>query len=344
MWVISGLAIIMGLVLVLPFLSKKVEEELEVFLFVMGAISVSISRLWTWHLAQEALREPIVISLAVLVAGIVFRISRVWLRNLTKEIIKHFGMRVLIFILVTGLGLLSSVVTAIVAALILAEIITLLKLQRKLEIKIVIITCFSIGLGAVLTPVGEPLATIAVAKLRPAPHFADFLYLFRLLGFWVIPMVFGLGVLAASLRGVFRESSDSLSEDRQETYQDVLVRAVKVYFFVMALILLGTGFTPMVEKYLVHIPAWALYWINTISAVLDNATLTAAELTPAMSRETIRYLLLGLLISGGMLIPGNIPNIICAGKLSIKSKEWAKVGIPLGFVLMIMLFLVLISL
>jgi predicted cation transporter len=98
----------------------------------------------------------------------------------------------------------------------------------------------------------------------------------------------------------------------------------------------------MVERYLLYIPAWGLYWINTISAVLDNATLTAAEITPLMNRETIRYLLLGLLISGGMLIPGNIPNIICAGKLSIRSKEWVKAGVPLGLVLMVGYFIVLI--
>ena len=39
-----------------------------------------------------------------------------------------------------------------------------------------------------------------------------------------------------------------------------------------------------------------------------------------------------------MLIPGNIPNIICAGKLSIKSKEWAKFGFPLGLAIMVSVF------
>ena len=36
---------------------------------------------------------------------------------------------------------------------------------------------------------------------------------------------------------------------------------------------------------------------------------------------------------GGMLIPGNIPNIISAGKLGITSLEWARVGVPLGLAL-----------
>jgi predicted cation transporter len=43
---------------------------------------------------------------------------------------------------------------------------------------------------------------------------------------------------------------------------------------------------------------------------------------------------LGLLISGGMLIPGNIPNIISAHSLHIKSTEWARLGVPLGLIIM----------
>lgn len=78
-----------------------------------------------------------------------------------------------------------------------------------------------------------------------------------------------------------------------------------------------------------------------ISAVLDNATLAAAEISPAMDRETIEAVLLGLIISGGMLIPGNIPNIIAAGKLNITSREWASFGVPVGLATMVLYFVVL---
>lgn len=50
---------------------------------------------------------------------------------------------------------------------------------------------------------------------------------------------------------------------------------------------------------------------------------------------------MGLLIAGGMLIPGNIPNIISVGKLGITSKEWAKLGVPLSVVIMVVYFVVL---
>jgi predicted cation transporter len=47
---------------------------------------------------------------------------------------------------------------------------------------------------------------------------------------------------------------------------------------------------------------------------------------------------MGLLISGGMLIPGNIPNIVAAGRLGISSREWARVGLVAGFPLMLLCF------
>ncbi len=339
--IIIGLFILMGLVLVLPFLSKRVEEELEIFLLIMGIVSVSISGLWTKHIIFEAIKEPIAISLTVLLAGLIFRFLRIWIKHWTQAVIARLGHGSFIFILVTGLGLVSSLITAIIAAVILAEIITFLKYDRKYEIRLVIIACYAIGLGAVLTPLGEPLATIAVSKLKGAPHQADFFYLFFLLGLWVIPAIVGLGFWAAFLKPDMIKTRNTLTEDRPESYQGIAFRAFKIYLFVMALLLLGTGLTPLVNKYLIQIKPGVIYWINLVSAVLDNATLTAAEISPLMSKETIRYLLLGLLISGGMLIPGNIPNIICAGKLSIKSKEWAVYGLPLGAILFIGYFLAL---
>ena len=240
-----------------------------------------------------------------------------------------------------GLGLLSSFITAIIAALVLAEVTSVLRLPRKTELRLVIVACFAIGLGAVLTPLGEPLSTIAVGKLKGEPYHADFFFLLKLLGKWIIPMVLGLGVLAVLLPNKRETRAASLTEDKPEQIRDIFIRAFKVYLFVLALVFLGTGFTPIVDKYLVRVsPGW-LYWINILSAILDNATLTAAEITPAMSEQTIRAALAGLLIAGGMLIPGNIPNIICANKLSIKSREWATFGAPLGLAIMVGFFILL---
>ena len=339
--VTGGLVAVIALVLATPFVCHAVEKQLEAFLFVMGVLAVTISGLWSLALVEKALVEPLKITAAVLVAGLLFR----WLRSKVGVWATHFGVRfgfgVLFFLIVAGLGLLSSVITAIIAALVLAEIVSVLRLPRKTELRLVIIACFSIGLGAVLTPLGEPLATIAIGKLAGEPYHADFFFLARLLGQWVIPMVVGLGIMAALLPNKREVRSEGLVEDRPEQTRDIFVRAFKVYLFVLALVFLGTGFTPVVDKYLANASPGALYWINIVSAILDNATLTAAEITPAMSKATIQAALAGLLIAGGMLIPGNIPNIICANKLSIKSREWALFGAPLGLAIMIAFFVFL---
>jgi predicted cation transporter len=337
----GGLVTIVGLVLALPFLSKRVERQLEAFLFVMGCLAVTISGLWSRHLVGEALVEPIKITLAVLMAGLIFKFIRPKIGAWAHSFAGRFGYTALFFIIIVGLGLLSSVITAIIAALVLAEVISALRLPRTLEVRLVIIACFSIGLGAVLTPIGEPLSTIAVSKLRGEPYHADFFFLLKLLGKWIIPLVLLLGFLPVFLHGKHEGQGPTLTEDKPEETKDTFIRAFKVYLFVLALVFLGTGFTPVVDKYLTHIPSIALYWVNIISAILDNATLTAAEITPLMPEQTIKAALAGLLIAGGMLIPGNIPNIICANKLSIKSREWAAFGVPLGMVIMIGFFIVL---
>jgi predicted cation transporter len=50
---------------------------------------------------------------------------------------------------------------------------------------------------------------------------------------------------------------------------------------------------------------------------------------------------MGLLVAGGMLIPGNIPNIVAANRLRISMKEWAVLGVPIGMVIMIIFFVIL---
>ncbi len=335
LWSLAG---IMGLVLVLPFVNHKIEKNLEVFLFVMGALSVTVSGLWRPHLVKEAIIEPIMITIAVLIFGLIFYFLRSKLISGIDGIMKRLGPGLFFFLIVALLGFFSSVITAIIASLILVEIVSALRLDKQVETRLVIIACFAIGIGAVLTPIGEPLSTIAIAKLRGVPHHADFWFLFRLLIKYVAPIVIILALGSAFLHGHKVKKRESLTEDKPESIFGVLIRAGKVYIFVMALVLLGSGFRPVIDAYIIKLPASALYWINTVSAVLDNATLTAAELSPQMDLEHIKAVLLGLLFAGGMLIPGNIPNIISAGKLHITSKEWAKLGVPLGLVIMLVYF------
>ncbi|WP_102274020.1 DUF1646 family protein [Cytobacillus massiliigabonensis] len=333
---ILGLTIILALVLFLPFTVKAVEHNLEVFLFIMGIAAATISQVLDGELFIKALEDPIHITLAVLIAGLLFRWCQTPMEKGILGMSKAIPFRLFLALVVIILGLISSVITAIIAAIVLVVIVSVLRLDRKSEIRLVVLACFSIGLGAALTPIGEPLATITISKLNE-----DFFYLIKLIGSDVIPAVAIFGILAAILVNP-KESDNGLNAGLQkESYKEIIIRSVKIYLFVMGLTLLGSGFEPFIEKYLLDLSPYVLYWINMISAVLDNATLAAAEISPSMDAPTIKAILLGLIISGGMLIPGNIPNIIAAGKLNITSKEWARFGVPVGLITMVVYFIVI---
>jgi len=342
--VLAGLFAILAVVLCAPFLAKKIEENLEIFLFIMGCIAVTITSQWNMPLIEEALIEPIKITLAVFIAGVLFRAFQKAITHNVNRIADAIGVKCFAFLVIVMLGLLSSVITAIIAALVLVEIVACLTLDRKNEITLVILACFSIGLGAALTPIGEPLSTIAIAKLKGAPYHADFFFLFRLLWEYLMPGVILFGCLGAIFMPRRRQGKHGLVSGKEENVKDISIRTAKVYLFVMALVFLGKGFKPIIDAYISRIPYQGLYWLNMISAILDNATLVAAEIGPSMGLLQIKSALLGLLIAGGMLIPGNIPNIISAGKLKIKSSEWAKFGVPLGLTVMAVYFLFLLLL
>jgi predicted cation transporter len=328
---IAGLSALLAAVLLGPVLVKPVEENIELFFLAMGAFASAITGQWGMALGRAAVTEPIALTLAVLVFGVIARLARPSLDRGVTRLVKIVEPRWLYFAMIVVLGLLSSVITAVIAALVLVEAIGLLKLDRRIETAAVVLACFSIGLGAALTPVGEPLGTIATAALK-----GDFWYLVRLLG----PMVVaGIVIVGASSFLLPVKYGHSLKADlHTETWREILIRAGKVYIFVVGLVGLSWGLRPFVDQYVTRMPQWALFWVNSISAVVDNATLTAAEIGPTLTHSQQRAVLMGLLISGGMLIPGNIPNIVAAGRLGISSREWARVGIIAGLPLMLLCF------
>jgi predicted cation transporter len=342
------LAIIALLVLIFPFKVKIVEQNLEVFLFIMGAAAVTVTSKWTMDLIMMAAEEPVIKGIvpAVLVAGFIFLYGQKAFKSFMDGLVKKMNLGVIIFVSTFILGLICSVITAIISSLFLCEIANTLPLDRKNKINYVIIACFAIGLGAVLTPLGEPLSTIAIAKLQGAPMYpggpgnAGFFYLFDQLGVLII-----LGVLLCSIFAMYyikptKGKVEQMGSTEEGSVKEVVIRTLKVYAFVAALFLLGAGMEVLIFKYFTKIPDYVLFWVNMISAILDNATLTAAEISKALTQKQINAALYGLLISGGMLIPGNIPNIISAGKLGITSSEWAKLGVPFGLVLNALYFVV----
>ncbi len=323
------LAVIAAAILFGPLAVHLIERQLEVFFFVMGLIAATIAGETGIDVFHEVVAHPIPLVAVVLGAGFAFRFGRRYLDALIQALTNRLPVRVAVFLIVLALGFLSSVISAMVAALVLVELVSVLRLPGEAETRVTVAACFAIGLGAALTPIGEPLSTVAITILQQ-----DFWYLARLLGVWV-----SVGIVLSSLaatRFSLEPSTSTLTAREEETNRDVLVRALKVYLFVAGLILLGHGFRPLVDRYLRGLHWTVLYAINLSSAVLDNASLTAVELSRSMSEHQLRAALLSLLISGGMLIPGNIPNIIAAGKLRISSRAWARHGLPIGTVLLLL--------
>jgi predicted cation transporter len=348
--IVVGLVIIALMVLVLPFKVKLIEHNLEVFFLVMGIAAVTVSGRWTLDLVIEALKSPVVIGSlpigifqVVLVFGILIHVFYKQFSRGVLGLANKLSMRVFIFILILVLGIFSSVISVIVTSVILAEIVAALPLKRNDRIKLVVITCFAVGMGAVLTPLGEPLSTILVQKLSGAPYNAGFTFPIAHFSIYVIPGVIAAAVFGALWIGRKTSVTENVElPEYTETIRTVVMRAVKVFAFVAALTLLGDGFTVLIKWFFTGIPSFALYWINIISAVLDNATLTAIEISSDMAIAQIISIIMGLLIAGVILIPGNIPNIVAAGRLKISMKEWAVLGIPIGLVMMVVYFAALI--
>ena len=336
-----ALIIILLAIFILPLLVKRIEGELEIFLFTMGVIAVTVTWQWGISLVSDAITQPLMITLVVLIAGMAFRILEEPLARNLEKAIRRIGQKMFVFIIVVILGIVSSIITAIVAALLLVEIADKVHLGERNEVILVVLACYSIGLGSVLTPLGGPLSAIVIAKLQGAPYNADFWFLFERLWFYVLPGIIFLGLLCTLMIGKSKEKEGDLKEEREEDAKEILSRTVKIYLFIMSLVFLGVAFRPLMETFISGIQPYFLYWINSASAVLDNATLAAAEIWPSLTSAQINSAMLGLTLAGGMLIPGNIPNIISASKLKIRSREWARIGVPLGIGLMLFYFMVI---
>jgi predicted cation transporter len=348
LYIVIGLAFIALIVLIAPLKIRIIEKNLEIFFLIIGMLAVTISGLWSWELLLEAVKAPVMIGSVpigifqvVLIFGLLIHYLNKPFYKFINNLIKKIGIRWFVFVLIICLGMFSSIISVIVTACILAEIAAALPINKHAKLKLVVVTCFAVALGACLTPIGEPLSTIMVAKLAGPPYYADFLFPLKILGKYVIPGVIGIALFGVYFCGNLSNDSEGEAVIYNERLRTVIIRALKVFAFVAALILLGEGFRPIIVWFFGKIPWWILYWINSISSILDNATLTAIEIGPSMDLTQIVAIILGLSIAGGMMIPGNIPNIVAAARLDIRMVDWAKIGLPVGAIIMAIFFMIL---
>jgi predicted cation transporter len=99
-----GLISAIILVLILPLTLHVIEKNLEIFLFIMGVLVVSISHFWgiepAWsmHLIRESLVEPIMITLAVITIGFLVYFFRNKITNTVVNIERKIGSKLFCFV------------------------------------------------------------------------------------------------------------------------------------------------------------------------------------------------------------------------------------------------------
>lgn len=343
-FIIYMLFAILLLILLLPVVSRRIERNLEILFLIMSILASIISGSFGYQTFSEALIAPLFIHeipigifQIVLIAGIIFTKYMPDIEKIMKNLEKRFGMPFIFALLIFLMGIGSGIISAIVASLIIAEVSRVFPIERKIKNFALVISAFSIGFGASLTPLGEPLSTILVLKLSGPPYYADFFFPFKILALYILPLIFVLSII--SYYFLKRAGSYKVEEYlKRPTYRDSLIRALKIYIFVFSLTLLGSSFTVIVEKYIIGLSPTLMYLFGASSSFLDNATVAAAIISPQMSVFQIKSFLISLLISGGFLIPGNVPNIVIAHTHNISFKEWAKLALPIGIPILIAMF------
>ena len=333
-----GINLLLGVVavclLVLPLTVRWVESHLELFLLAIGATAVTVSGGWSFDLLRKTLASPVYVSFIVLVVSVIFNnYSRYIFRVLFaffRTLEPQYSFALLIFVL----GMTSSLVSVTVSALVLAEVLKVVNLGQDTTVKITVFACYAIGLGAVLSPLAEPMGLVISNALSGPPHRADFFFLFRHFVGWITPAICVLSCAAGYAAGRAGTTLQMHIREDKETYSSILHRTLHIYIFVAALTLISTGLRPLAQSTIVHLGGKVLFLANAVSVIIDNATLAAIEIVPSISTTNLTYMVIGLAACGSMLVQGNLPKIVAAEKLGIKSRPWAAVAVPTGLCLM----------
>ncbi len=324
-------------ILAIPMVSKKVEHNIEYFFLITGIVVVTATNMWSFYLVKGALlhpiavggdlRMPIGITQVVLLAGLGVYYARHKITGLVNRMDSPYMLALLTF----TLGIVSSVISAIVASVLLGELLALSKLPRAMKVRIAVSAAFAIGIGAALFPLGEPLSAMAIAKLSGPPYNAGFTFLFDNLWDILIPLValFAIIIYFYGKRMKRKSKEDAYVTDYTPSRREVIMRTIKIYAFIVGLYMLAEFFKPLAAP-VAELGIAVLYFFGLVSAAADNATLTVALVSGSMELSELRAFLTSLVIAGGLLIPGNVPNIIFASILKIGFKEWAKVAVPIG--------------
>lgn len=341
LWVNLLLGVVALCLLIIPLTVRWVESHLELFLLMVGTVAVTISGGWSSELLRRTLSAPVYVSFIVVVVSVIFNNYSRYIFRILFAFFKTLEPRYSFALLILFLGMSSSLVSVTVSALVLAEVLKVVNLEHITMVKITVFACYAIGLGAVLTPLAEPMGLVISQALAGPPHHADFFFLMRHFLGWILPAICALAIAAGyTARHAGTTLQMHIREDK-ENYSSILRRTGHIYMFVAALTLISAGLRPLAQSTITHFGGKVLFLANAVSVIIDNATLAAIEIVPTISSTDLTYMVIGLAAFGSMLVQGNLPNIVAAEKLGIKSREWARVAVPTGLVLMTGYFIAL---
>lgn len=239
-----GLIPIFAATLLGPLLVKKVEQNIEAFLFLMGVCAVAISRSWHIGLVEEATQEPIIVGivLSVLAAGLIAHyIGPHFLRGINNALIDGMTMKVIFLEIVVVLGLSAIIITPILPFFLLVETANHLPLTRKTRAKLTIMASISICLGAVLALVETPHSTIAITKMQGALPSINVLPL-ELQSLYIILCILALGLISVFFIEEKVTALEIQTSESRAGLKNIAIWSAKACMFAGAILLVGLVF------------------------------------------------------------------------------------------------------
>jgi len=239
-----GLIPIFVAVLIGPLLIKRIERNLEAFLFLMGVCAVAVSRSWHINLVEEAVQEPVAVGivLSVLLAGLIAHyIKPDFLQNINAILVDRITMRVIFLEIVVVLGLLAAIITPILSFFMLVEAVNHLPLTRKTRAKITILGCLSISLGAALALADGSSSAIAITRMQGELPSQGFLPL-ELQSLYIILSILALGLIAMFFAEENVNSMRKQAHGKASAHKRIAIWSARVCMFTGALLLIGVAF------------------------------------------------------------------------------------------------------
>jgi predicted cation transporter len=239
-----GLIPIFVAVLLGPLLIKRIQRNLEAFLFLMGVCAVAVSRSWNIGIVEDAVQEPVVLGIVLsgLLAGLIAHYIRPdFLWSISNILLDRITMKVIFLEIVVVLGLLAAIITPILSFFVLVEAVNHLPLTRKTRVKITIFGCLSIFLGAALALVDGPSSLIAITKMQGALPSQGFLPL-ELQSLYIILSIMVLGLISIFFAEEKVNAIEKQTCEKVSAHKCIAIWSARVCMFTGALLLIGVAF------------------------------------------------------------------------------------------------------